>query len=457
VRTEWKPDGWRSKPTIQMPEYPDQDAVKRVEGELLNYPPLVFAGEARNLKAQLGEVAEGRAFLLQGGDCAESFAEFHPDNIRDTFRVLLQMAVVLTFAGSCPVVKVGRLAGQFAKPRSNLMESINETCLPSYRGDLINEANFSKAARTPNPWRMLEGYNHAAITLNYLRALINGGFASINNTNDWALTATLGGKNSLFYANIRDQLQQAITLIENLNEEQAKPRANIDFFTSHEALLLPYESALTRKIDNRWYNLSTHYPWVGMRTSDLVGAHIDYLSGIANPVAIKIGPSATASWLCAVLDKLNPSNEPGKITLVTRFGAEAVEKHLPPLINAVQQSEHQVLWLCDPMHGNTETTMQGKKTRHVTNITAEIARAWWLHQEHGSILGGVHLELTGENVTECIGGLRQLSAEALHQNYCSLVDPRLNYEQSLEVALQIAKQSAQKKPSKASLSKVVTL
>lgn len=455
--TYWSPTSWQSRPIQQEVNYPCEEALTEVIDKLSTLPPLVSIGEIHQLKQKLAEASLGKRFILQGGDCAESFAECHSTTIANKFKILLQMGLILVHGLKKPVTHIGRIAGQFAKPRSNLLESINDTCLPSYRGDLINQATFSETARTPDPSRMLEGYNHAAITLNYLRALINGGFTNIHNTGDWALPATLGGQNSQFYANIREQLQQALTLFDNLNEEQLKQRANIDFFTSHEALLLPYESALTRQIDCRWYNLSTHYPWVGMRTSNLSGAHIEYLSGITNPVAIKVGPNATPSWLRSVLDKLNPSNELGKITLVTRFGADAIDNFLPPLINTVKQSQHQVLWLCDPMHGNTETTKHGKKTRHVTNIITEITKALSIHQQHDSILGGVHLELTGENVTECIGGLRQVSAETLHNNYCSLVDPRLNYEQSLEVAMQIAKHSAQKKSYNASLLEVVSL
>ncbi len=442
MTTEWKPDGWRSKPTIQMPDYPDQDVLERVEGELTNYPPLVFAGEARNLKAQLGEVAEGRAFLLQGGDCAESFAEFHPDNIRDTFRVLLQMAVVLTFAGSCPVVKVGRLAGQFAKPRSSGSEIIDGVELPSYRGDIINGIAFDEAARVPDPERMKRAYSQSAATLNLLRAFAQGGYANLVSVHKWNLDfvreSGAGGR----YSELADQIGRALEFMQacGINPADVQQLRGTDFYTSHEALLLGYEQALTR-IDSTsgdWYDTSAHMLWVGDRTRQVDGGHVEFLSGIANPIASKVGPTTETDDLLRLIEKLNPENEAGRLTLISRFGADNVEEHLPRLLRAVKSEGFKVVWSCDPMHGNVMKASTGYKTRPFDRVMTEVKQFFACHRAEGTYAGGVHLELTGQNVTECTGGVSAVTEEGLASRYHTHCDPRLNADQSIELAFLLA-------------------
>jgi 3-deoxy-7-phosphoheptulonate synthase len=425
-----------------MPDYPDQSALERVEGELSNYPPLVFAGEARNLKAQLGEAAEGRAFLLQGGDCAESFAEFHPDNIRDTFRVLLQMAVVLTFAGSCPVVKVGRLAGQFAKPRSSGSETIDGVELPSYRGDIINGIAFDAAARIPDPERMKRAYSQSAATLNLLRAFAQGGYANLVSVHKWNLDfvreSGAGGK----YSELADQIGQALEFMQacGINPADVQQLRGTDFYTSHEALLLGYEQALTR-IDSTsgdWYDTSAHMLWVGDRTRQVDGGHVEFLSGIANPIASKVGPTTETDDLLRLIEKLNPENEAGRLTLISRFGADNVENHLPRLLRAVKAEGFKVVWSCDPMHGNVMKTSTGYKTRPFDRVMSEVKQFFACHRAEGTYAGGIHLELTGQNVTECTGGVSAVTEEGLASRYHTHCDPRLNADQSIELAFLLA-------------------
>ncbi|WP_417451698.1 class II 3-deoxy-7-phosphoheptulonate synthase [Kordiimonas sp.] len=440
--SDWRPDSWKSRPVVQVPEYPDADALMRVEGELAGYPPLVFAGEARNLKAQLGEVAEGRAFLLQGGDCAESFAEFHPNNIRDTFRVLLQMAVVLTFAASCPVVKVGRLAGQFAKPRSSNTETQDGVELPSYRGDIINGPAFDSESRVPDPARMLKAYSQAAATLNLLRAFAQGGYANLMSVHRWNLDFVSQSGAGEKYVELADRIGEALSFMQacGIDPDSVHQLQGTDFYTSHEALLLGYEQALTR-VDSTtgdWYDTSAHMLWVGDRTRQIEGAHLEFLSGIGNPVASKVGPTTEIDGLLKLIDKLNPKNEAGRLTLITRFGADKVEEHLPRLLRAVKDEGRKVVWSCDPMHGNTQTSQSGLKTRPFDRVLKEVKQVFACHRAEGTYAGGIHLELTGQNVTECIGGAVAITEDSLASRYHTHCDPRLNASQSIEMAFQLA-------------------
>ncbi|WP_020398805.1 class II 3-deoxy-7-phosphoheptulonate synthase [Kordiimonas gwangyangensis] len=440
--SDWRPDSWKSRPIVQVPDYPDKDALARVEHELASYPPLVFAGEARNLKAQLAEVAEGRAFLLQGGDCAESFAEFHPNNIRDTFRVLLQMAVVLTFAASCPVVKVGRLAGQFAKPRSSDTETVDGVELPSYRGDIINGPNFDEASRIPDPARMLRAYSQSAATLNLLRAFAQGGYANLMSVHRWNLDFVAKSGAGEKYQELADRIGEALSFMQacGIDPDSVHQLQGTDFFTSHEALLLGYEQSLTRvdSTSGDWYDTSAHLLWVGDRTRQLDGAHLEFLSGIGNPVAAKVGPTTEVDGLLKLIDKLNPKNEAGRLTLITRFGADKVEEHLPRLLRAIKAEGRKVVWSCDPMHGNTQTSASGLKTRPFDRVLKEVKQVFACHRAEGTYAGGIHLELTGQNVTECIGGAVAITEEGLSSRYHTHCDPRLNASQSIELAFQLA-------------------
>lgn len=440
--SDWRPDSWRNKPIVQVPDYPDKDVLARVEEELSSYPPLVFAGEARHLKAQLGEVAEGRAFLLQGGDCAESFAEFHPNNIRDTFRVLLQMAVVLTFAASCPVVKVGRLAGQFAKPRSSDTETLDGVSLPSYRGDIINGPAFDSESRIPDPNRMLKAYSQAAATLNLLRAFAQGGYANLMSVHRWNLDFVSQSGAGEKYRELADRIGEALSFMEacGINPNDVQQLQGTDFYTSHEALLLGYEQALTRvdSTSGDWYDTSAHLLWCGDRTRQLDNAHLEFLSGIANPIASKVGPTTEVDGLLRLIDKLNPENEPGRLTLITRFGADKVEEYLPKLLRAVQSEGKKVVWSCDPMHGNTQKAAGGLKTRPFDRVLKEVRQVFACHRAEGTYAGGIHLELTGQNVTECIGGAVAITEEGLSSRYHTHCDPRLNASQSIELAFQLA-------------------
>ena len=439
---KWTPSSWRTKPVKQVPVYPDQEALAAVEARIGRYPPLVFAGEARSLKAHLAEVANGRGFLLQGGDCAESFAEFHPDNIRDLFRVLLQMSVVLTFGAACPVVKVGRLAGQFAKPRSADDETIEGVTLPAYRGDMINAMEFETVGRVPDPERLMQAHNQAAATLNLLRAFAQGGYADLHKVHQWNLSFVANSPLGERYQDMADRLDETLAFMAacGLTSETTPQIRETDFFTSHEALMLNYEQAMTR-VDSTtgdWYDTSAHMLWVGDRTRDLDGAHIEFLRGIGNPLGVKIGPGADPDMLLRLCDVLNPANEAGRLTVITRFGADEVERRLPPFIRAVQREGKVVVWSCDPMHGNTVKSSTGFKTRHFDRILAEVQGFFLAHRAEGSHAGGVHFELTGQDVTECVGGAQAITEANLAARYHTHCDPRLNAKQALELAFLLA-------------------
>jgi 3-deoxy-7-phosphoheptulonate synthase len=438
----WNPDSWREKPIRQVPDYPDEAALAAVETTLRSFPPLVFAGEARRLKKALGEVAEGRAFLLQGGDCAESFAEFHPNNIRDTFRVLLQMAVVLTFGAACPVVKVSRIAGQFAKPRTAESETQNGVNLPSYRGDIVNGMEFSAAARVPDPRRMIQAFSQSAATLNLLRAFAQGGYADLHRVHAWNQGFVAHSPEGERYRELADRLTETLDFMAacGLTSETTPQIRETELFTSHEGLLLPYEQALTR-IDSTsgdWYDCSAHMLWIGDRTRQPEGAHVEFLRGVKNPLGLKCGPSLDPAELLRLIDLLNPENEAGRLTLIARMGAEKVEAKLPALIRAVAREGRKVVWCCDPMHGNTMTSSTGYKTRSVDRILAEVKGFFAVHEAEGSYAGGVHFEMTGQDVTECIGGAQAITETSLGNRYHTHCDPRLNASQALELAFLIA-------------------
>ena len=441
-KMSWSPESWRSKDIRQVPEYPDKALLAAAETQLRTYPPLVFAGEARQLREELAEVVAGRAFLLQGGDCAESFAEFHPDNIRDTFRLLLQMSVVLTFAASRPVVKVGRLAGQFAKPRSEPTEKQGETELPSYRGDCINGIEFSQESRTPDPNRMIRGYNQSAATLNLLRAFAQGGYADLNKIHRWTLGFLENSPIGERYRDLAGRISETLEFMRacGLTPENARQLRETNFYTSHEALLPNFEEAMTRvdSTTGHWYDTSAHMLWIGDRTRDPDEAHIEFLRGVGNPVGCKAGPSQEPSDLLRVIDALNPKNIPGKITIITRMGSDMVESRLPDLVRAVQAEGREVVWSCDPMHGNTIKSGNGFKTRPFDRVREEVARCFDVHHAEGTYLGGIHLELTGQNVTECVGGAQAITEASLADRYHTHCDPRLNADQSLELAFLIA-------------------
>ena len=439
---DWTPDSWRDLPIKQVPAYEDAAHLARVEERLAGFPPLVFAGEARNLKAQLGDVCEGRAFLLQGGDCAESFAEHHADNIRDTFRVLLQMAIVMTFGAKLPVVKVGRIAGQFAKPRSADTETIDGVELPSYRGDIINGIEFEADARQPDPERQISAYRQAASTLNLLRAFAKGGYADLHEVHRWNQGFIADSPQGARYEEIANQIDESMAFMAacGINSQSAPQMGMVDFYTSHEALLLGYEQALTRldSTSGAYYDTSAHMLWIGDRTRQADGAHVEFLSGVKNPIGMKCGPSLEPDELITLLDKLNPENEPGRITLIARFGHDNVEAHLPQLIRKVESEGRKVVWSCDPMHGNTVKAANGYKTRPVDRILTEVQRFIAIHQAEGTYAGGVHFEMTGQNVTECLGGAQAISEEDLSSRYHTHCDPRLNGSQALELAFLIA-------------------
>src|ERR1700676_2029257 len=438
----WSPDSWRGLPIRQVPGYADEAALARVEETLHRFPPLVFAGEARRLKQRLADVAAGKAFLLQGGDCAESFAEFHPNNIRDTFKVLLQMAVVLTFGAACPVVKLGRLAGQFAKPRSSDTETQNGVTLPSYRGDIINDLEFTAAAREPDPQRMVQAYSQSAATLNLLRAFAQGGYANLHRVHAWNQDFVANSPQGERYQALADRLTETLNFMAacGLNSDTTPQIRETEFYTSHEALFLAYEEALTRidSTSGEWYDCSAHMLWLGDRTRQVDGAHAEFLSGVKNPVGMKCGPSLDPADLLHLIDKLNPDNEPGRLTLITRMGADKVADKLPALIRAVKREGRQIVWCIDPMHGNTITAANGLKTRVFDRILDELHGAFAIHLAEGSYAGGVHFELTGQNVTECVGGAQQLSEQGLGANYLTHCDPRLNASQALELAFEVA-------------------
>ena len=437
----WTPDSWRSKPIVQMPDYPDRDALKRVEAQLATFPPLVFAGEARHLKRALAKVAAGEAFLLQGGDCAESFAEHTANNIRDFFRVFLQMAVVLTFAGALPVVKIGRIAGQFAKPRSSPMEKQGNVELPVYRGDNINGMEFTKESRTPDPNRQIEAYRQSAATLNLLRAFATGGYANLSNAHQWMLGFVKDSPQSHRYEELAARITEALEFMRacGIDPEVHPEMRTTDIYTSHEALLLGYEQAMTRvdSTSGDWYCTSGHMVWVGDRTRQPDHAHVEFCRGIKNPIGIKCGPSLAPEGLIRLLDILDPEREPGRITLICRFGAGKVGDHLPKLIDAVRRAARPVVWSCDPMHGNT-ITANGYKTRRFEQILQEVKEFFAVHAAEATHAGGVHLEMTGQPVTECTGGARAISDGDLHDRYHTHCDPRLNAEQAIELAFLIA-------------------
>jgi 3-deoxy-7-phosphoheptulonate synthase len=442
MAAKWTPDSWREQKGLHMPTYRDAAALQAVEERLSNYPPLVFAGEARELKTTLAKVSEGKAFLLQGGDCAESFAEFHPNNIRDTFRVLLQMAVVLTYAGKVPVVKIGRMAGQFAKPRSSDTETIEGVELPSYRGDIINDIAFEAAAREPDPARMIQAYSQAASTLNLLRAFSSGGYANLQQVHAWTHDYMGRSPWAKKYKETADRIGEALDFMAacGVTPEAVPAIKSTSFYTSHEALLLPYEQALTRQdsLTGGWYDTSAHFLWIGDRTRFEGSAHVEFLRGIGNPIGIKCGPSLEPDALLRMLDTLNPDREAGRMTLIARFGHDKVESGLPPLIRAVQRAGHPVVWSCDPMHGNVVKASSGYKTRPFERILAEVKGFFAVHRAEGSFAGGIHAEMTGQNVTECTGGAIAVTDESLADRYHTHCDPRLNAAQSLELAFLLA-------------------
>ncbi len=439
---QWTPDSWRERPIRQAPTYPDGNALQAAEARLRSYPPLVFAGEARRLKNALALAADGRAFVLQGGDCAESFADFNANSVRDTFRVLLQMAVVLTFGATVPVIKIGRMAGQFAKPRSSDTESVDGVTLPSYRGDIINGPEPTEAARLPDPERMDTAYFQSAGRMNLLRAFASGGYADLHQVHRWNLDFVARSPLAARYQDLATRIDETLGFmaacgIGSANTAQIR---ETEFYTSHEALLLPYEQALTR-IDSTtgdWYGCSANFLWVGDRTRQVDGAHVEFLRGVRNPVGIKVGPTTPADELLRLIDILHPADEPGRLTLISRMGAERVRTHLAPLLRAVQRHGRRVVWLCDPMHGNTVSTAFAVKTRNFDSILAEMRGFFDVFAEAGARPGGVHVEMTGQPVTECVGGAHRLTEADLGERYETFCDPRLNAEQSLELAFLIA-------------------
>ena len=442
MTTNWTPSSWRDKPAQQLPTYEDELALKRVEEELKSMPPLVFAGEARQLKRSLAQVANGQAFLLQGGDCAESFAEFSANKIRNSFRVMLQMAVVLTYAGSLPVVKVGRMAGQFAKPRSSDDETQGDVTLPSYRGDIINALEFEEGARKPDPERMMKAYHQASATLNLLRAFAKGGYADLQRVKRWNLDFVEDSPAGERYEDLADRIAQAVDFMAacGVTGDNVPTMRETDFYTSHEALLLPYEEGLTRvdSLTGDWYDTSSHMLWIGARTNQDDHAQIEYVRGINNPLGLKVSPDVTSDQLLTLIDKLNPENEPGRLTLISRMGHDKVEEKLTPLVRSVERERKKVVWSCDPMHGNTVKSSSGYKTRIFDNMMGEIKSFFAVHKAEGTHPGGVHLELTGQNVTECTGGAEKISDDSLSERYHTHCDPRLNANQALEMAFLIA-------------------
>ena len=440
--TIWTPASWRDKTALQMPTYPDQRALASVEDQLAALPPLVFAGEARQLQAELAEVAAGRAFLLQGGDCAESFNEFSANHIRDTFMVLLQMAVVLTFAGQSPVVKVGRMAGQFAKPRSSDNETIDGITLPSYRGDIINDNAFTAEARIPDPERMVKAYNQAASTLNLLRAFSRGGMADLHQVHQWNRDFVEKSPALERYHDLADRIDETLAFMKacGIKPDSSPSTHETRFYTAHEALLLPYEQALTRQdsLTGDWYGCSAHMLWIGDRTRQLDGAHVEYCRGVNNPIGVKAGPTTDPDDLIRLLDRINPNNDAGRMNVIVRMGADKIEEYMPALVRKVQQEGRSVVWSSDPMHGNTIKACTGFKTRDVNAVLQEMKHFFAIHKAEGSVAGGVHLEMTGRNVTECIGGRFEITEQDLGDRYHTFCDPRLNADQSLELAFLIA-------------------
>ena len=450
MATAWSKESWRGKTALQMPVYEDQAALEAVEAKIASYPPLVFAGEARELTRRLGEVAEGRAFLLQGGDCAESFAEFSADNIRDTFRVILQMAVVLTYGARRPVVKVGRVAGQFAKPRSAPTETVDGVELPSYKGDIINGFEFTPEARIPDPDRMLQAYLQSAASLNLLRAFAGGGYADLQRVQSWNLGFAQKSPEAERYEALARRISESLDFMDacGVNPITSEPMRTAHFYTSHEALLLQYEEALTRidSVTGKPVAGSGHMIWIGDRTRQPDGAHVEFCRGVQNPIGLKCGPSLEVADLLKLIDILNPENVPGRLTLIGRFGAGKAEAHLPKLIRAVQHEGRNVVWCCDPMHGNTIKAETGFKTRPFDRVLAEVREQFAIHKAEGSYAGGVHFEMTGQNVTECLGGMQNLVDADLSSRYHTACDPRLNASQALELAFLLAEELEKSAP-----------
>jgi 3-deoxy-7-phosphoheptulonate synthase len=441
--TEWQKTDWRNRPRVQMPDYTDAQALARAEEQLTKYPPLVFAGEARRLKKHLGAASRGEAFLLQGGDCAESFDQFSANSIRDTFKVMLQMAMVLTFGAKVPVIKLGRMAGQFAKPRSAPTEVVGGVELPSYRGDIVNELAFTPEARIPDPGKMLQAYTQAAATLNLLRAFSTGGYADVNQVHSWTLGFT-ESEEAEKYREMANRISDTLDFMRaaGVNQETAHTLQSVEFYTSHESLLLEYEEALTRldSTSGKWLAGSGHFLWIGDRTRQPDGAHVEYLRGVLNPIGLKCGPTTTVDDLKTLMARLNPDNEAGRLTLITRFGAGKVAENLPRLLRAVQEEGANVVWVCDPMHGNTIKSSSGYKTRPFDAVLREVREFFAVHAAEGTVPGGVHFEMTGQDVTECTGGVHAVSDEDLSDRYHTACDPRLNASQSLELAFLVAEE-----------------
>ena len=438
----WTPDSWHAYPAAQQPDWPDAAALDGAVKRLSGMPPLVFAGEARILTERLAQVAAGQAFLLQAGDCAESFDSFSADTIRDKLRVILQMAVVLMYSSGVPIVKVGRIAGQYGKPRSSATESDGTMTLPAFRGHIVNDIAFSEAARTPDPERLVTAYQQSAATLNLLRAFTNGGFADLSRVHAWNQEFVASSSEGHRYEVLADEIDRTLRFMKACGvDTETEPRLhNVDFYTSHEALILGYEEALTRRdsLTGEWYDCSAHMLWVGERTRDLGGAHLEFLSGVGNPVGVKIGPTVSPDEVVAICAKLDPDRTPGRLTLITRMGAGSVAEALPPLLQAVRDADHPVVWACDPMHANTFTAPSGRKTRHFDDVLAEISGFFDAHAQVGTWPGGVHIELTGDDVTECLGGAEDLLDADLGTRYETMCDPRLNARQSLDLAFRVA-------------------
>ena len=442
MKENWSPQSWKFKKALHQPVYYDVPKLNKITKKMKKLPPLVFAGEVRELKCELAKCADGKGFLLQAGDCAESFAEFHPNYIRDTFRVIMQMAVILSFASGVPVVKLGRLAGQFAKPRSSPIEKKGDLELPSYLGDMINCIDFSKKAREPDPERMIQAYNQAASTQNLLRAFAYGGYADLSTIQSWNLDFVKKSKQGSNFKNLANRISECLNFMNacGVNNHNVRQLSETNFYISHEALLLPYESAFTR-IDSTtgdWYNVGAHMLWIGDRTRGLNGAHVEFCSGISNPIGIKVGPTTKHDELVKVINRINPKNEEGKIVLIVRMGAGNIEKLYPPIIKAIKKNKLKVVWSCDPMHANTEKAKSGYKTRNFKNILSEVKSFFKVHKSEGTYAGGIHLEMTGQNVTECMGGMQKISDKDLSSRYHTHCDPRLNASQSIELAFLIA-------------------
>src|SRR5579863_146979 len=448
--TSWHSASWQSKPAQQQPVYEDKEALERAVAHLSRLPPIVVSWEVEALRERLAAAQRGQAFLLQGGDCAETFVECQSDQIAKKLKILLQMSLVLLHGLKKPIIRVGRMAGQYAKPRSADSETRGGITLPAYRGDLVNRPEFTSAARAADPDLLLRGYERAALTLNFVRALVDGGFADLHHPEYWDLGFVKHSPLKDAYERIVDSIADALDFFEGMSGQSVHEARLVSFYASHEGLHLLYEQAQTRFIprQSRWYNLSTHFPWIGMRTAQLDGAHVEYFRGISNPIAVKVGSAMDASWLQGLVTTLNPQNQPGRLTLIHRFGAKDIEMALPRAIEAVRATGHSVLWVCDPMHGNTETSTGGLKTRRFENILKELDLAARIHAELGSYLGGVHIELTGDDVTECTGGARGLTDADLQRAYRSQVDPRLNHEQALELAMLIAQRSQSRRAEK---------